>query len=96
MHNLYRKCIDKGSTLTIEDSANSIKASHCYSQHCKHHHYHPRVLLAHWLATVLPYIIHQPDFEGLFSEEITSLKKLLMEGSIKEVQLPAVFALHHG
>lgn len=74
----YRKRIDRGSTLSIEDSTNSIKASHCYSQNCKHHHYHPRALLAHWLATVLPYIIHQPDFEGLFSEEeITSLKKLL-------------------
>lgn len=80
----------------MRNSAYSKKASHCYSQHCEHHHYHPRALLAHWLTTVAPCIIHQPDFEGLFSEEITSQKKSLMEDSIKEVQLPAASALDRG
>lgn len=32
--------------------------------------------------------MHRPVFEGLFSEEMTSLKKLLMESGIKEAQPP--------
>lgn len=76
----------------VVHSASGTKASHCYSQHCEHHHYHPRALLAHWLVTVALCIIHQLGFEGHFSEEMTSLKKSLMEGGIKEVQLPAASA----
>ena len=60
---------------TWRKNSDGTKASHCYSQHSEHHHHHPSALLAHWLTTVARCIIHQPDFEGLFSEEMTSLKK---------------------
>lgn len=40
------------------------------------------------LPAEAPCIIHQPDFEGLFSEEIISLKKSLMGVSIKEAKEP--------
>lgn len=38
-------------------------------------------------------IMHQPDFEGLLSEEMTSLKKSLMEVNIKKEQRPGGFCL---
>lgn len=36
-----------------------------------------------------PCIMHQADFEGLLLEEMTSLKKSLMEDNIEEAQRPA-------